>query len=140
MTQYLLDTNVILRHLLAEPADQALAAKSLFEAADRGECVLVLTALVLAEVVFTLEAFYRRSKVQIAAVLTEMMQQKGIEVEDGDLLVHALNHYGDAKGHFINAYLSVTSVATGYPVVSFDTKFKSLPGLQVTSPKKFRRK
>lgn len=139
MTRYLLDTNVILRHLLAEPADQAASANLLFAAADRGEYLLVLTGLVVAEVVFTLESFYQKPKDQIAAVLTELIQQKGIEVEDGDLIMQSLQHYGSARGQFVDAYLSVASVAAGYPVVSFDRKFKALPGLKVISPKAIHR-
>ena len=52
-----IDANIVLRHLLGEPPDQAARASRLFAAATRGEVSVVIEDVVLAEVVWTLSCF-----------------------------------------------------------------------------------
>ena len=48
----LIDTNLIVRHLVQDHEKQARIAGKLFEACDRGEIILVILPAVLAECVF----------------------------------------------------------------------------------------
>jgi predicted nucleic acid-binding protein len=55
----LVDTNLIVRYLVQDHDKHARAAGKLFDACDRGEVVIVVLPVVLAECVFVQESFYR---------------------------------------------------------------------------------
>ena len=54
----LVDTNLIVRHLVQDDPRHAEIAGRLIEACDRGELILVGLPAVVAECVFVLESFY----------------------------------------------------------------------------------
>lgn len=53
----LVDTNLIVRHLVQDHERHAKVAGRLFDACDRGEVVIVVLPAVLAECVFVLDSF-----------------------------------------------------------------------------------
>lgn len=61
MTRIWADANVLLRFLTGEPRDLAEKAARLMARAERGEVVIVLAPLVIAEVIRVLKSFYRHS-------------------------------------------------------------------------------
>jgi predicted nucleic-acid-binding protein len=81
------DANVLLRFLTGEPQEFAGKAARLMSRAERGEVVLVVPALVIAEVIWVLKSFYRRSFEDIAEVMVSLMGADGLEVEDRDVLI-----------------------------------------------------
>ena len=54
----LVDTNLIVRYLVQDHPRHAETAGKLFQACDRGDVVLEVLPVVLAECVFVLESFY----------------------------------------------------------------------------------
>ena len=65
----LVDTNLIVRHLVQDHEKHAKAAGRLFDACDRGDVVIVVLPAVLAECVFVLESFYEHPRGDIASAL-----------------------------------------------------------------------
>lgn len=65
----LVDTNLIVRYLGARPSQHTRAAARIFDACDRGELVIVILTVVLAECAFVLESFYQHLRSNIATVL-----------------------------------------------------------------------
>ena len=65
----LLDSNVLLRFLTGEPKAQAEASRNLFLSAASGEVVLEVCPVVVAEVFYTLESFYKVDREEVAARL-----------------------------------------------------------------------
>jgi predicted nucleic acid-binding protein len=65
--QRLVDTNVIVRYLVQDHDKHARAAGKLFDACDRGDVVIVVLPVVLAECVFVLESFYGHPRAAIAS-------------------------------------------------------------------------
>src|SRR5579863_2416664 len=63
----LVDTNLIVRYLVQDHEKDARAARSLFDACDRGEVLIVVLPAVLAECVFVLESFYEHPRGEIVA-------------------------------------------------------------------------
>jgi predicted nucleic acid-binding protein len=127
VTRYWVDANVVLRFLTGEPAEQAEKAARLMSRAEGGEVVIVLSALVIAEVIWVLKSFYRRSLEEIAGVVIPLMSADGIEVEDRDLLSRALELAREKNVDFVDAVLALQAARRGEPVCSFDGDFKRLP-------------
>ena len=77
METYLLDANVVLRFLRRAQPVMAAAADALFARAERDEVRLVLDSLILAEVVFGLQSFYKLGREAIADALLDLINSGG---------------------------------------------------------------
>jgi len=85
-----IDTNVLLRRLLADDEAQAARAQRLFES---GETILI-TDIVLAETVWTLKGKrYGASREDIAAVITSLMEESSVVFENKQAVWSALHDY-----------------------------------------------
>jgi predicted nucleic acid-binding protein len=73
-TRYLVDTNILLRFLSGEPPAQAAAPRKLFNRAARGEVMLEVPALIVAEAYYTLVSFYEVERKLAAAKLSLLLQ------------------------------------------------------------------
>src|SRR5438874_9333804 len=85
-----IDTNVILRFLVGEPADQAALAAALFRRAEAGLVTLTVDEVVVAEVIWTLKSFYHLPRREISDIVLEVVSLDGIECRDGGNVTRAL--------------------------------------------------
>lgn len=128
MKRLRVDANVLLRFLTGEPEDMAERAARLMRRAEKGEVLLILSSLVVAEVVWVLKSFYRRSATEIAQVLVPLLSADGLEVKDREILVGALELARDKNVDFADAVLALEAVRNGETVCTFDeTDFRRLP-------------
>jgi predicted nucleic-acid-binding protein len=122
--QRLVDTNLIIRYLVQDHDKHARAAGKLFDACDRGDVVIVLLPVVLAECVFVLESFYRHLRTDIASALGRLISSPGVEISEVTLHLDALNRYKGTKAHFVDCLIAATAVAKNVPVATFDQDFR----------------
>jgi len=96
--------------------------------AERGEVVLFISPLVLAEIIWALKSFYKYPMGEIAKAILPLISADGIEVADRDLAVRAIELASDRNVDFIDAYLAVYAAQAGEPVCTFDeSDFNRLP-------------
>ena len=113
-----LDTNIIVRHLTGDPPDMARRATGFLAAAQERE--LRLTDLVLAEVVYVLESFYKVPRSEVAKYARAVIAFPAIRVDDPAMLLRAIEVYETDRLDFADAYL-VAAAERGVGVVaSFD--------------------
>jgi len=111
------DTNILVRHLTNDPPSQARSATAILENAER----LILTDVVVAELVYVLESFYRRPRKTIAVSVQSLLALDPIAVADHDLLLRAIELYEHARLDFAEAYLAAAAELSGVEsVASFD--------------------
>ena len=138
MKRAYVDTNILLRFITAAPIEQAVQARELFAAAERGEIALILDEIIVAETVWVLSSFYKFSKKEIKEVLLPLLANGGIEVRKERDILLALTLFADMNVDFADALVSVhmdrTSVSD---IVTFDKHFQRLPGVNRMSPKEF---
>lgn len=127
----LVDTNLIVRYLVQDHDKHAKAAGRLFEACDRGELVVVLLPVVLAECVFVLESFYGHARVDIASALGRLISSPGVEISEVTVHLDGLNRYRGTRAHFIDCMIAATAVANDVPVSSFDHDFRKFVDVRV---------
>lgn len=134
MKPLLLDTNVLVRFVTGEPADQAGQVADLFAAAEAGAAKLAISPLVLAEAVFVLTGFYGHPRAKVAEVLGHLVSCPGVHADDHDCMARALRLFGAGKLDFVDCYLAATSITSGREIVSFDRDFDKLDGVVRKSP------
>jgi predicted nucleic-acid-binding protein len=127
----LVDTNLIVRYLVQDHAKHAQAAGKLFDACDRGDLVIVVLPIVLAESVFVLESFYGHSRADIASALGRLISSPGIEISEVTVHLDALNRYKGTKAHFVDCLIAATAVAKKVPVSTFDQDFRKFVDVRV---------
>ena len=127
----LVDTNLIVRHLVQDHEKHAKAAGRLFEACDRGELIIVLLPTVLAECVFVLESFYGHPRTNIASALSRFISSPGIETDQVAVQQDALERFKITRVHFVDCMIAATAVAEDLPVASFDHDFRKFGDVHV---------
>ena len=98
------DANLFLRYLTNDVPAQAEALDRLLQRAAAGEVTLVTNALVMAEIVWTLESFYRLSPADIRPKVWAMLNTPGLEVAETELLGAAVDVYVEKNVDFIDAF------------------------------------
>lgn len=129
--QRLVDTNLIVRYLVQDHDKHARAAGKLFDACDRGDLIIVVLPVVLAECVFVLESFYGHSRAGIASALRRLISSPGVEISEVMVHLDALNRYQVTKAHFVDCLIAATAVARNVTVSTFDHDFRRFPDVRV---------
>ena len=96
------DTNVLLRYLLRDDETQADKSRQVFK---REECILI-TDVVLAEIMWTLSGRkYKATKIDLIAVVNELLQEQNVRFEDDEVIVQALNSFRKSDADFADALI-----------------------------------
>lgn len=128
MKRLWVDANIILRFLTGEPEAMAKQVMQLMARVEKGEVVLCISPLVLAEIIWVLKSFYKYSMGEISQAVLPLISANGIEVADRDMAVRAIELASDRNVDFIDAYLAVYAAQAGETVCTFDeSDFKRLP-------------
>ncbi|XHX79819.1 MAG: PIN domain-containing protein [Stenomitos frigidus ULC029] len=126
MTNLWVNANALLRLITNEPLNLAELAARLTERAEQGKITLRTSPIVVAEIVWVLNSFYKYSRTQIAEVLIPLLTSDGVQLEDNEQIVAALEKMATANVDFIDAYLAEVARHHGEAVVSFDQDFRRL--------------
>jgi predicted nucleic-acid-binding protein len=130
------DTNLFLRYLTNDVPAQADAVEQLLLEAAAGKVALATNTLVIAEIVWTLASFYHQSRAAIKAKVLAILNTPGLEVQESDLILQAVNWYADKNIDFIDAYNAAWLLAHQMKTIyTFDQKhFSRLEGISIHVP------
>ena len=125
------DTNVFVRHLTGDPPEQAAAAIAFLSDAEE----LYVPDLVLAEVVFLLESYYKVPRVRVAELVRAIIGFPATVVVDETLILRALEVYELDRLDFAEAYLAACAESSGVATIaSFDRTLDRIPTVARTEP------
>ena len=122
-----IDTNIVVRLLTADDAEQAKAARGIVEAGD-----IFLGVTVLLEAEWVLRAGYGFQPAQIVAALRGMAGLPGMTVEEPLQLASALDWLGGGMDFADALHLARSSHCSAF--VTFDQKFASRAKALATTP------
>jgi predicted nucleic-acid-binding protein len=123
MNRGFVDTNVFLRFLTNDVPAQAEAVARLLEGAAKGRVALETSAMVLAEIVWTLESYYELSREEIKDHVLAILNTPGLQVENAELIGQAIVLYAHKNLDFIDAYNAYWMKEHGLSqVYTFDKK------------------
>lgn len=121
---YAVDTNLLVRLIVRDDADQVKAAETFVA---KGAWV---SHLVLAETLWVLDAVYDRSPTQIANALDRMLNHKELTIQDADVVTLALAHFRSrpSLGFSDCLVLEIARKAGHLPLGTFDRNLAKLDG------------
>lgn len=133
MGSVFVDTNVFLRFLTNDDPAKAKRAEVLFRDALRGKIRLARSLLVIAEIIGTLESFYKLEKPDIAAKVEKILNAPNLDCPEPPLLFMALDLYVDANIDFVDAYNAFHMKEQGLTeILTYDRKhFARVPWVQI---------
>jgi predicted nucleic acid-binding protein len=121
--KYILDTNIIIRFLANDHGEHSPAAYRLFEGASRGEVILLIDPIVVAECVHVLKGrYYQLSKLEISTHLKRIVEFVQIEADDKNLLISSLEYYAKYNVDYPDAYLASLAEKHRLSVATFNAK------------------
>jgi len=127
------DTCFFLRYLTGDPPDQAEQAEKILQQAERGEIELIVSPLVIAEIIWVLEAsVFNLSKQEAAEKAIAILNLRNIHVDNSRLLEEAAVLHAELNIDYTDAYLACFAKAEGLEdVYTFDKKdFAKIPWLR----------
>ncbi len=124
MSEYWLDTNIIIRFVTADHPVMSEECRQLIHQAHTGEIRLKVASMVLAECCWVLKSsMYAHSPRDIAHVLLSFLAINGIEAEESEVVMLALEDFANLNVDFIDAYLSRKSKQSGAnPIITCNKK------------------
>jgi predicted nucleic acid-binding protein len=135
MAVALLDTNILIRHLVGDHPEQSPRATAFLHRVEAGEVTVRTTELVVFETVFTLERHYQQSKARIREVLLPLLELPGILLPGKRRLRRVFDRYVDLNLPFADAYHAVLMEHLKLTeIISFDRHFDRVPGITRQEP------
>lgn len=125
MISLILDTNTILRFLLADVPDQHKKSELIFSKIENNKTRGILSILVVNETIWALEKFYEKSKGLSLEALAKILSLKNIKVLEIDKkdLSKILQSCLELNIDFTDAYLLWIKDRNNYELATFDKKF-----------------
>ena len=125
MKKYVVDTNFILRYLLADNKEQYKKTKTIFDQARDGRIQIKLEQSVFVEVIFVLSSFYKTPKDKIIETMHSFLSYKSIEAEK-DLFHNALEIYQNHSIHIVDSIIAAKTIQSDSPILTFDKKLENI--------------
>lgn len=126
-----IDTNVIVRHLTADPPEMAARATAFLAGASQ----LYLADLIVAETIYVLESFYEAPRDQVAAAMRSLLSMGSVVTVDPAMLLRAIEVYEVDRLDFAESYLVACAESTGVGrVASFDQSIDRVTTVEHLEP------
>ena len=131
-----IDTNLLVRFLTEDDPSKANDVKRLLLKAAQGEISLLIPSVVIAELVWVLQSFYKLERSEIVPLLNAILHTHGVEVSDKTVVSDAIAIYRDEAVDFIDAWIvAFAKAAEVRAIYTFDRKhFKGIDGIEMMHP------
>jgi predicted nucleic acid-binding protein len=129
------DTNVFLRYLTADHPSKYKRCRELFRRAVTGEVILVTSGMVIAELIWTLQSYYKVAKPDIVEKVSIIVALENLEISDKSVIGDALVLFGRKEIDYIDAYNAVLMRREGIDgILSYDTDFDLIEDIKRREP------
>ena len=130
-----LDTNILLRHLLQDHAEQSPRATAYLARIESGDIRVRIAETVIFETVFTLQRQYGQPKAAIRDVLVPLIELPGIILPGKRRMREVFDMYVDLNISFVDAYHAALMKRLGLrDIVTFDRQFNRVRGVRRVEP------
>jgi predicted nucleic-acid-binding protein len=124
-----LDSNVLLRYLIADDPRQAAIAEGTIEKCRQADEPLFIPVLVLCETIWVLDRIYRQSRAQITDAVESLLLTDLFRFEHDRLVHRAFDQFRESKAGFPDYLIGEIAAAAGCrDTVTFDKALKGSPG------------
>jgi len=122
MSEYQIDTNVILRYLVGDDAKKSTQIKTMMREAKEGNVRLFLSEPIILEVAVGLRNYYKYSKEKIAELLRIICNLELLKIENKDIIISTLHYYETYALDFADCLLLSRVKKYNQKLFSFDEK------------------
>jgi predicted nucleic acid-binding protein len=130
-----LDTNIFLRYLTKDDEKKAYDVLELLKRVERGEEKAVTSPLVIFEVIFTLQKYYRISREETKELLIPLINLRGLKLLHKSVFEKALEMYPQVDISFAGLFNYCFMLEEGITeIYSYDEDFDKLEGVQKLIP------
>lgn len=128
-----IDTNLLIRYLVNADVHKVQVVDALLKKAGKGEVHILIPAVVVAELVWVLESFYRMEAGEIADLVDSILNTPGLTVPDDVIIRSALKRYKPERVDLVDAWIAAFAQERGADEIhTFDKKhFKGIEGVAV---------
>ncbi len=124
-----LDTNVLVRYIMQDDAEQAAKASKLIESLSPDEPGFVTLVSVI-ELVWVLSSCFDLTREQIAQALDALLRAKQLVVDQADQVMRALRTYGSSSADFADCLIERTASSAGCAkTMTFDVAASKQAGM-----------
>ena len=126
-----LDTNVLVRYLVADDKKQFQSAKKLIESADE-DAPLFLSLSVLVEIEWVLRSLYEFDKPTLITTFNQLLDTRELVFQDEDIVEIAISLYTENNTDFSDClHIASAHVYEYAPMITFDRKAASVIGAEL---------
>jgi len=127
-----LDTNVLIRYLVADDADQFAAAKRLIRRTlDAGESLFIPISVAL-ELEWVLRSRFAFTKDELVTTFTQLLMAAELGFESEGAIEHALRLYSEGAADFSDCiHVALSSLYGEEPLWTFDKAASKVIGAQM---------
>jgi predicted nucleic-acid-binding protein len=131
-----IDTNLLVRYLTDNEPQKAKAVDALLNSAGKGEIKILIPSIVIAELVWVLESFYKMIADDITGLVEAILNTPGVDTQDKSVIKGALKLYRSKKIDLIDAWIIEFTKAKGAKrIYTFDKKhFRDAEEVEIASP------
>ncbi|MDW7730373.1 MAG: PIN domain-containing protein [Bacillota bacterium] len=126
----LIDANIILRFLTNDEPNQAAACAKLLKRVEQNLEEVYIADLVMADIVWTLEKYYKVEKQKIREIVSRILALAGLKCSSKNTFLEALDIYADHNIDWTDAFVIAQMFAAGrQEIYSYDRDFDKVDGV-----------
>jgi len=131
-----IDTNLLVRYLTDDEPQKAKAVDALLNRAAKGELKILIPPVIIAELVWVLESFYKMIPDEVAELVEAILNTPEIDIQEKSLIKSALKIYRNKNIDLIDAWIiEFAKVRKAQRIYTFDKKhFKDTGEIEIISP------
>ena len=127
-----LDTNVLVRWLVADDDVQSARAQGLFDAARANRVPMFIPGTVALELEWVLRSRYFFDKTIVLQTFNALLETQELEFQGEAALERALHLYRQGNAEFADClHAGICGAADRLPLVTFDVNAARLPGIEL---------
>ena len=135
MESKFIDTNVFLRYLTKDGLSKYERCREMFKRALEGRIAISTSGMVIAELIWTLQSYYKVPKVEVIEKISVILGTENLFIPDKDVLADALVLYARKNIDFIDAYNAVIMKYQGLrEIYSYDGDFETIEDIERREP------
>lgn len=135
MAKIFVDTNIFIRYLTKDDPSKYAKCREIFRKTIEGEIEVVTSALVIAELIWTLLSYYKVPKADVIEKVSIIIATENLFIPDKDIIADALVLYARKNIDYIDAYNAAFMKYQGLQeICSYDEDFDAIETLQRTTP------
>lgn len=130
MKQIILDTNILLRFLLRDIENQYQIAEKLFFKAKSENITLIVPQIVIFEIVFNLDKFYKFDKKTIIEKIKGLLSVGSLEIQDREVFILAISIFAQSSLDLVDCFIIAKAELLQADIFTFDKNLNKLGGKQ----------